>query len=55
MCSICSGVGVPVCATGVICSANFHQLISFALLSGSTMVGSVIGFLRTTRDAHEKK
>lgn len=57
MCGVCSGIGVPICATGVVCSANLHQVVSFALLSGSGTVGAVLGFLRLRqqqKDDHDQ-
>ena len=55
MCAVCSGFNIPICSSGVICTANFHEMISFALLSGSTLFGSIIGVFRFKKDSYDKK
>lgn len=55
MCSFCSVVGVPVCSSGIVCSANFHEILSFVTLAGSGLIGSVFGLLRNNKEKDVKK
>lgn len=45
MCLACSAFKIPVCGSGFFCAGSFHEAISFALLAGSGLVGSIVGYL----------
>gem|GEM_PF-1877697 len=41
MCAGCSLLSVPVCSTGLICTANIHHIVSVVAVTGSAGIGTL--------------
>lgn len=51
MCAGCTLLNVPICSSGMLCSANMHQFIQVIVLSSGAGAGSIIAWL-TGRKKH---
>jgi len=55
MCAGCALLNVPICSTGVICSANIHEIVSVLAVTGGAGIGSLKMWRKNGKPKSEPK